>query len=690
MKKTTFAGLTELDISESILEDNGAFTGRDRVTTDRFIQIGAKTHRHDGSEGIGNPTNAPSATVVASGGTLEAELSMSVGYTAQDDQRGETLLSPVSVVTTEGPLSAPVITPSAVVDYEAGSLVQDNYYYGITYVDSEGGETPLGPVAVAIRQPGYENARVLLSGLNANMEAAGATAWRLYRQRSGGVFAYLASGTVSEYEDDGSVSPICDTNPPSDNFNTTNSINSLLITLPEAGDLPEETEFINVYLSQTGEFSGQTFLEQYPVSSAGATILFTALELEDQQPPDVNTSIGGAAKIDPDTELEDWPWKRAVKSFASLPEPAEHGDVRVVLDEDKAYEYTSENAWKPFSGGGGASSTGKIDVLASGQIGYKDNFETEELDSNWEEFTAGIYPEPATIGLSEGALVPESQGGAIKRKDISIVDGRSKLRFRKLKEGEAQVALIPKHIDDENFIALALYGPENKLYEAWAQVGGEFVEIEEDSIAYEFKIETDYWITGEIDGTTIIFNVWDEDPDLGTATALLTIEKDMAAEAESVMVGTGNPGLAFLDEEGGLEVDNWQYEGHSYASNAARLVFDGDVVDSVEHIAGDAIVTLASAVALPNVAASGTTVENVGDIEVLGSGGIWPDLQEPESGKAELTIEGDRKTLGQEGMGVIIHGSDPNVIRPNKFRLYTWFGSVEPVNMTAYDTWIEV
>jgi hypothetical protein len=39
MQKTPFAGLTELDISESLLEDGGAFTGRDRETIDRFLQM---------------------------------------------------------------------------------------------------------------------------------------------------------------------------------------------------------------------------------------------------------------------------------------------------------------------------------------------------------------------------------------------------------------------------------------------------------------------------------------------------------------------------------------------------------------------------------------------------------------------------------------------------------------------------
>ena len=358
MQKTPFAGLTELDISESLTEDNGAFTGRDRETIDRFLQIGAKTHRHDGSAGLTNPTNAPSASVVASGGTIAPDVALNIGYTAQDGQRGETTLSPVTVVTTADPLSSPPFAPSAEIVYDSGELLESNYYYGITWVDSEGGETPLGPVISTTRQPGYEHARVLLSHLDAGMAEAGATAWRLYRQKGGGTFAYLASGAGASFVDDGTGEAVCDTNPPNDNFNTTNSVNTLLFTLPSVENLPAGTEFINVYVSQTGAFSGTTFLDQFPVASAGTTQIYRALELSDDQPPDVNSSVGGATKIDPDTELEDWHWKRPVEEWEDLP-AGEFGDVRLVESEGRLWAVlnaggaTNFEDWTEITGGGG-------------------------------------------------------------------------------------------------------------------------------------------------------------------------------------------------------------------------------------------------------------------------------------------------------------------------------------------------
>jgi hypothetical protein len=55
MRKTLFSGLTVLTPDESILSDDGSFIGADRDTIDRFLEIGAKTHRHTGLPGLNNP-----------------------------------------------------------------------------------------------------------------------------------------------------------------------------------------------------------------------------------------------------------------------------------------------------------------------------------------------------------------------------------------------------------------------------------------------------------------------------------------------------------------------------------------------------------------------------------------------------------------------------------------------------------
>src|SRR4051794_22637485 len=185
MRKTTFTGLTVLEPGEGLDTDNGAFIGRDRDTIDRFLHFGATLHRHDGKAGLLNPTQAPSGAVVASGSTIPSDLTISIGYTIEDPDGGETMLSPLAVVSTGPALDIPAAAPSARVDYSAGSLLVDTYYYALTWTDGDGGETPAGPAVAAEREPGFASGQVLLSNLTYGMAAEGAVGWRLFRAKGG-------------------------------------------------------------------------------------------------------------------------------------------------------------------------------------------------------------------------------------------------------------------------------------------------------------------------------------------------------------------------------------------------------------------------------------------------------------------------------------------------------------------------
>jgi hypothetical protein len=355
MKLSLFAGLTILEPGESLSTNNGSFTARDRETIDRLLEVGAKTHRHNGNPGLLNPGEAPEAVVLASAGTIGPGLSISVGYTWEDEQGGETMLSPVTVVSTPGAMPAPQFVPSGVADYSGGSLMVNTYFYAITYTDGEGGETSIGPAVTVERQPGFASGQVNLSQLSFNMEAVGAVGWRLYRATGGGTYNLLATGDVSEdtFTDDGTHSLDCDTHPPAVESNTTNGSNSLEVTLPSA----ISGTFVNVYASISGDFNGGAFLGQYPLASAGAVVTYPALNFLPVSPPPVNLAIGGAHQIDPDTELIDWHWKRPVQEFSELPseeEGTEEGDVRIVITEGKAYLFR-EGEWKTWVGGSGAS-----------------------------------------------------------------------------------------------------------------------------------------------------------------------------------------------------------------------------------------------------------------------------------------------------------------------------------------------
>lgn len=373
MEKTIFAGLTRLDDDESILADAGAFIGRDREIIDRLLEIGAKTHRHDGSDGLLDPIQALSGSAVSSAGTLPGDLTFSVGYTLEDDDRGETLISPTITLTTPPVIERPLFAPTGVIDYTAGALLTDTYYYAISYTDAEGGETPVGPAVSVERQPGYANGRVNLSGLTNGMIEAGATGWRLYRAVGGGDFHYLATGVGDTYTDDGSTPVQPDIQPLAEGVNTTNNDNGILLHLPSADARVSESSYINVYMSEDGTFSGDVFLEQFPVSSAGQDVFYPSITLFGEQPPDVNNSIGGASLIDPDTELLDWPWKRTVAQDYMLGSGV-LGDVRLVTGTGRIYGMLSASGsgaaqWTHLNsgaagggGGGGMGASALLDV----------------------------------------------------------------------------------------------------------------------------------------------------------------------------------------------------------------------------------------------------------------------------------------------------------------------------------------
>jgi hypothetical protein len=358
MEKSLFAGLTILDEDESILEDAGAFVGRDREIIDRLLELGAKTHRHIGGDGLLDPNQALGASAVASAGTLPGDLTFSIGYTLEDSDRGETLISPLVTLTTPPVIERPLFAPVGAISYAAGSLPTDTYYYAISYTDAEGGETQVGPAVPVERQPGFANAQVELSGLTNGMVAAGASGWRLYRAVGGGDFHFLDSGSIDTYTDDGSVPVQPDLQPLPENVNTTNNDNGVLLRLPSADARVGESSYINVYMSEDGSFSGDVFLQQFPVSSAGQEVFYPSVTLFGEQPPDVNNSIGGAHQIDPDTELLDWHWLRPVAAPYALGSGV-LGDVRIATNTGQIFGMLAA------SGSGAAAWT----VLPSGGVG---------------------------------------------------------------------------------------------------------------------------------------------------------------------------------------------------------------------------------------------------------------------------------------------------------------------------------
>ena len=363
MRKTLFAGLTVLDEDESVTEDGGSFIGQDRDTIDRYLELGAKTHRHNNAAPLPDPIGAASATVVASAGHIPSDATYNFGYTLEDSSEGETILSPTVTVATGPPLDPPTVAPLASADYAGGNLLTDTYYYAISYIDGEGGETPLGPSVFVEREPGFPLGQVLLSGLTNGMATASAAGWRLYRTVGGGGWGYLASGFTDTYTDNGTVAIKPDLTPIPDDINVTNNVNTIMVDLPPDGPGFGQATGINLYVSEDGDFTGDTFLDQFPIASAGHRMIYRDISPEDGQPPDVSTSVGGASLIDPDTELLDWHWKRPVAASGLLGSGA-LGDVKLVTGTGTIYGMLHAsgafNEWTVLgsAGGGGSGSQG--------------------------------------------------------------------------------------------------------------------------------------------------------------------------------------------------------------------------------------------------------------------------------------------------------------------------------------------
>lgn len=337
MLRTQFAGLTQLDADESLQTDNASFLTRNPQVTDRLLEIGAVTHRHDGHGVIAPPASAAMASAINSGGVIGAGQTLYIGYTFRDMDQGETLISDVVTVTTEDPLDPPNEAPTGLADYTAGTLLADTYYYAISIVDAEGGETPMGPSVTVEREPGFASGQVLLSNLLAPVAASSGAAWRLWRAVGGGDWFYIGQGATDTFTDDGVLCPDPSLAPVAETLNFTNGTSSLDIIVP--GPLPSGASGFALYVSPLADFTGPALRGVFGSASVDVPIRLTDLIAADIQPPDVPTTIPGASKIDPDTELIDWHWKRPVANPGDLPVDAEEGDARFSFDSGTLWVY---------------------------------------------------------------------------------------------------------------------------------------------------------------------------------------------------------------------------------------------------------------------------------------------------------------------------------------------------------------
>jgi hypothetical protein len=366
MHKTAFAGLTALDENDNITVDGGSFLTRNPDITDRLLQVGCVTHRHDAHVGVPNPIGQLSASVSLTGGQLEAATTIFMGYTLLDSEGGETMLSPVVATNTQSPIVPDLPPPTASADYSAGSLPIGGFSYAFSYRDGGGGQTELQPAVFAERAAGHASGQIIISELAAGL-ASGLVEWEAWRAEEGGRYCLMATGTTDTWTDTGFTCTDASAQPPS--VNTTNHTSDLTIQLPTPEDDPSVglATSINVYLCVDGSFSSPSLYGVYPVASGGNTFTVPSLVLGTGSPPDANRSLIGAHLIDPDSEISG-PWKKAVVNAAALPLTGNtDGDTRGTLNDHAIHIWNAEaDAWGVIEGGGGGGGSGHVIESPSG------------------------------------------------------------------------------------------------------------------------------------------------------------------------------------------------------------------------------------------------------------------------------------------------------------------------------------
>lgn len=222
--------LEKLANGEPFSSDGQKYTLADRDTIDRVMQVGAETHHHTGVNAASqNPTTPPSLSQSLTGGTLPASKTAYYEYTWVDPNGFETAPSPAASVT----LPSPISTPGAPTLGTAvgGTLPAGTYRYLVTaYVGSSTSET-LASLSASITTSSTGSIVVNFPTL-----PSGASGFNIYRFPPGGsAFLFMATvpvtgGTPTSWTDNGSVGANCNRFPPSSN--TTNSTNSVVVTLP--------------------------------------------------------------------------------------------------------------------------------------------------------------------------------------------------------------------------------------------------------------------------------------------------------------------------------------------------------------------------------------------------------------------------------------------------------------------------
>jgi hypothetical protein len=595
-RRTLFGGLLELEPGDGLFDENADFTLRNIETIARMLRVGAVTHRHDGHAALADPDPAavPTLALDAVGGQLPPGVPIFAGYTLLDADGGETLISAlVNDVTPFGLTDFPA-APTAAVDYTAGTLPANTYYYVLTATDGAGGETDASDPATAVVVPGQANARVVLDGLMTAAAAVGGVGWRLYRSTNGGQLGLLGQGATEGFTDDGQPCLDPQLQPPV--ANNAGGTGQARITVP--GPLPADAAGFRLYVSPVDTFDSPALVGEYLPADAGTEIVVQSFGLQSGSPPPVSTTLPGAAAIGGGGGGTSYP-----ADYAADLTTGWDGQLDVA---------------RVISGAGGPALLREGTGEWSWGAGSFRTDNDSSADAGHVEHPAGFFAADAP-GMSEGHATVKFQLDAVN--DPNFL---------------GNVAAFIGHRD----------GPRSYTRVAWDGAGTYYIDagvedpIDNDNegtsyanAALALAVDTDYWLRVTRIGTEVGGALYDVDPDANPAAVPLL---------EAALTDTAGVASAYVAARtNGFPGFGWSYTDDTNRANLIR--FYGLAAQATN--GGDGFDPLAaSRIAVLD---NGSTFSPVRELEFVGFGVVD---QRPRADRMTISVPG-MHWITQDGFG---------------------------------------
>lgn len=232
------------------------YTSSDRQLIDALLYQGAENHHHNGLAGsIQEPDSELSLSLSTTGGFIPAGTRVYYKFTYVNANGQESAAGPETFIDTPDPVAEPG-SPTLIGQSTGGVLTAGNYYYVLTaYVDDPIQETrATSPAYITI--PALTQTNMIT--LELPTLPAGATGFNIYRRKPGQTkYFWLTNVDMNvatpptEYVDNGGDQEDCDRTIPF--INSTNSTNSILVSLPGATPAAPEGYTWKVYRTYINE-----------------------------------------------------------------------------------------------------------------------------------------------------------------------------------------------------------------------------------------------------------------------------------------------------------------------------------------------------------------------------------------------------------------------------------------------------